>query len=147
MDRRAFLQATLVLAACGRAIAQAPARPLLPVQVDPARLSRTVVGLRPYRGPATGWRPRSSGPRRSSTTTATEEPVSRSPGAPWSGPERAYAVLGCGVMGLTTARLLQERGARVTIYARSERTRLEVNVPAQERILEGHTRLMGTLRA
>jgi D-amino-acid oxidase len=29
-----------------------------------------------------------------------------------------FAVLGCGIMGLTTARLLQDRGFRVTIYAR-----------------------------
>ena len=32
--------------------------------------------------------------------------------------ERQVAVLGCGVIGLTTARLLQERGAQVTIYAK-----------------------------
>lgn len=29
-----------------------------------------------------------------------------------------FAVLGCGIMGLTTARLLQDRGFRVTVYAR-----------------------------
>ena len=32
--------------------------------------------------------------------------------------DRRAAVLGCGVMGLTTARLLQQRGWKVTIYAR-----------------------------
>jgi glycine/D-amino acid oxidase-like deaminating enzyme len=32
--------------------------------------------------------------------------------------ERRFAVLGCGVMGLTTARLLQDRGFDATIYAR-----------------------------
>jgi glycine/D-amino acid oxidase-like deaminating enzyme len=32
--------------------------------------------------------------------------------------QRRFAVLGCGVMGLTTARLLQDRGFEATIYAR-----------------------------
>src|SRR5512145_3011325 len=34
-------------------------------------------------------------------------------------PERRAAVLGCGVVGLTTARQLQRRGFQVTIYAAS----------------------------
>ncbi len=33
--------------------------------------------------------------------------------------DRRAAVIGCGVMGLTTARLLQERGWKVTIYAKA----------------------------
>jgi D-amino-acid oxidase len=33
--------------------------------------------------------------------------------------DRQAAVIGCGVMGLTTARLLQERGWKVTIYAKA----------------------------
>jgi glycine/D-amino acid oxidase-like deaminating enzyme len=35
----------------------------------------------------------------------------------FAGPERDYAVLGCGAVGLATARLIQRRGGRVTIYA------------------------------
>ena len=35
-----------------------------------------------------------------------------------------FAVLGCGVIGLSTARLLQRRGAAVTIYAKSKHARL-----------------------
>ena len=35
----------------------------------------------------------------------------------FAGPDRKYAVLGCGAVGLATARLLQERGGKVTIYA------------------------------
>lgn len=35
------------------------------------------------------------------------------------GPERDYAVLGCGAVGLATARLIQRRGGRVTIYAKA----------------------------
>ena len=36
----------------------------------------------------------------------------------WKTGERRFAVLGCGAVGLATARLLQERGAEVTIYAK-----------------------------
>lgn len=37
----------------------------------------------------------------------------------FAGPERDYAVLGCGAVGLATARLIQRRGGRVTIYAKA----------------------------
>ena len=36
----------------------------------------------------------------------------------WTTGERRFAVLGCGAVGLATARLLQQRGAEVTIYAK-----------------------------
>ena len=36
----------------------------------------------------------------------------------WQGECRDFAVLGCGAVGLATARLLQQRGGQVTIYAR-----------------------------
>jgi D-amino-acid oxidase len=36
----------------------------------------------------------------------------------WLAGERRFAVLGCGAVGLATARLLQQRGADVTIYAK-----------------------------
>ena len=37
----------------------------------------------------------------------------------FAGPDRDYAVLGCGAVGLATARLIQRRGGRVTIYAKA----------------------------
>jgi glycine/D-amino acid oxidase-like deaminating enzyme len=38
--------------------------------------------------------------------------------AGWTGPRDRCAVVGCGAVGLATARLLQRRGAAVTIYAK-----------------------------
>jgi D-amino-acid oxidase len=98
---------------------------LAPVIVSPDREIRTVVGLRPYRpsgfvvkaerlgeklfihnyghggaGITLSW-----GTAQLATALLPGEPVS------------SVAVLGCGAVGLATARLLQERGLPVTIYA------------------------------
>lgn len=123
MNRRTFLQATLGLALASRALGQT--RKLAPVLVDPSRLIRTVVGLRPYR--AVGFRVEAE-PLGARTVvhnyghggaglTLSWGSARLAVELAWQGPQE-YAVLGCGVMGLTTARLLQERGGRVTIYAR-----------------------------
>jgi D-amino-acid oxidase len=98
---------------------------LAPVLVSPDREIRTVVGLRPFRpsgfvvkaeklgeklvihnyghggaGITLSW-----GTSLLATALLAGEPVS------------SVAVLGCGAVGLATARLLQERGLPVTIYA------------------------------
>ena len=98
---------------------------LAPVLVSPDREIRTVVGLRPFRpsgfvvkaeklgeklvihnyghggaGITLSW-----GTSQLATALLPGEPVS------------SVAVLGCGAVGLATARLLQDRGLRVTIYA------------------------------
>jgi D-amino-acid oxidase len=95
------------------------------VLVSPDREIRTVVGLRPYR--ATGFVVRAEkfgekliihnyghggggitlswGTSQLATELLPGEPVP------------AVAVIGCGAVGLATARLLQDRGLRVTIYA------------------------------
>ncbi len=98
---------------------------LAPVIVSPEREIRTVVGLRPYRpsgfvvkaeklgeklvihnfghggaGITLSW-----GTSQLATALLPDEPVS------------SVAVLGCGAVGLATARLLQDRGLPVTIYA------------------------------
>ena len=141
MDRRAFLRrggaaaAGLLLGAgCGvRPLRDGPTPAplrLAPVRVSPDRVIRTVAGLRPYRsegfvvqterfdettvihnyghgggGISLAW---------GSSELAAElaEEVVR------NGGPRHFAVLGCGIMGLTTARLLQDRGFQATIYAR-----------------------------
>jgi glycine/D-amino acid oxidase-like deaminating enzyme len=97
-----------------------------PVKVSKDRVIRTVVGLRPYRpegfvvrvdrlgskivihnyghggaGMSLSW---------GTSTLAAEH--ARGTG------RRRFAVLGCGVMGLSTARLLQRRGGAVTIYTK-----------------------------
>lgn len=102
-----------------------PARRLTPVRASWDRVIRTTVGLRPYRrsgfvleaerlgskllvhnfghggaGMSLSW-----GTARLAAELALERP------------ERSAAVVGCGVVGLTTARQLQRLGFDVTIYA------------------------------
>lgn len=108
-----------------RALSQAPfARP----RIETDRIVRTMVGLRPYRrsgfvvsaermgeklvvhnyGHGGGGITLSWG----SSSLAVRE-------APAATGERRAAVIGCGIMGLTTARLLQDRGWNVTIYTKA----------------------------
>jgi D-amino-acid oxidase len=105
--------------------AAAPNVGLVPVRIDPGRVIRTMVGLRPFRAAGFMLRAESFGGKVlvhnyghggggfslswGCATLAADLVADRSP-------SRA-AVLGCGVIGLTTARILQERGWQVTIYA------------------------------
>jgi glycine/D-amino acid oxidase-like deaminating enzyme len=98
--------------------------PLVPVNVDPSLVIRTVAGLRPFRREGFVVRPEALGEKRlvhnyghggggitlswGSSKLATELGLQGH-----SGP---VAVLGSGVMGLSTARLAQEAGFPVTIY-------------------------------
>ncbi|HEY2554268.1 MAG TPA: FAD-dependent oxidoreductase, partial [Candidatus Cybelea sp.] len=95
------------------------------VRIDANRIIRTIVGLRPYRSSGFVLRAESFGSKVlvhnyghggggfslswGCATLAADFVANRSP-------ERA-AVLGCGVIGLTTARTLQNRGWQVTIYS------------------------------
>jgi len=112
------------LAGCVRA--SAPSRHFAKVIVSPDRVIRTTVGLRPFR--ASGFLVRgerfdektvihnyghgSNGVSMSWGTghLAMEEALQTG--------ETAAAVIGCGAVGLATARLLQKQGLAVTIYAR-----------------------------
>lgn len=111
--------------------------PLAPVHVDAARVRRTVVGLRPFR--AEGFRVAAE--RRGdkhvvhhyghggagvtlswgTARQAAEVALAEAP--------QALAVIGCGVIGLATARVLQTRGVRVTIHAASLPPDTTSNVP------------------
>lgn len=143
MDRRAFLHSAVRMAAAGgvasllggcesRRVHSAPpaflpslsGHPLSPVHVAADREIRTVVGLRPYRpsgfvvraekfdetlvvhnyGHGGGGITLSWGTARLAVDLAAQG---------YTGP---VAVLGCGAVGLATARFLQESGLRVTIY-------------------------------
>ena len=135
MNRRSFLE-TSAAAALGFAIGgctprmavrDARRRPanLAPVDLSWDRIIRTTVGLRPYResgflvkadrldektvihnyghggaGMSLSW---------GTATLAADLAMSH--------PDRRAAVVGCGIIGLTTARTLQRRGFEVTIYA------------------------------
>jgi D-amino-acid oxidase len=108
-------------------VPRAAARRLVPVDVDPSRIIRRVVGLRPFR-PA-GFVVRAevlgdkllvhnyghggAGVTLSWGTAELAADLVRE-----SGRTESAAVLGCGAVGLATARVLQDRGFDVTIYAR-----------------------------
>jgi D-amino-acid oxidase len=142
MDRRSALKALGVLAGAAalqgcasRHVAQAAipappaARPLLKlpkVDVQADREIRTVVGLRPFRpsgfvvaaqkfGDKLVVHNYGHGGAGVTLSWGTGELACREVDA--SG-EKNVAVLGCGAVGLATARLLQERGCTVTIYAK-----------------------------
>ena len=138
MDRRTLIRSSalgllgLGLGGCatpraGLITALRPTRRLVPVRAAWDRVIRTTVGLRPYRpsgfvlragklddktiiqnyghggsGMSLSW-----GTGEIAANMALEQPA------------RSAAVLGCGVVGLTTARQLQRRGFDVTIYAMS----------------------------
>lgn len=132
MKRRDFLAGAGAGAAAGLigapAAAQTPPEiggPFAPVKSSMDRVVRTIVGLRPYR--RTGFRLEAE---RQGRRTIIHNyghgggGVSLSWGCSEIAAEMAQqtgrseiAVLGAGVMGLTTARVLQKAGAEVTIYA------------------------------
>ncbi len=144
-DRRSFLQAGLT--AAGVALAARPAfgqtrRRLAPVKVSRDRIIRELVGLRPYRDQGYRVEAEKAGTKliihnyghggagiTLSWGTAVEaiDLLKDLPAPPQTRPNqkqasRRFAVIGCGVNGLSTALMLQRRYSdgtpNVTIYAR-----------------------------
>jgi D-amino-acid oxidase len=127
-DRRGFLAAgsAALLSGCSTLATDRlrDCTPLAPVEADPSRLIRTVAGLRPYRRSGFVVRAEPLGEKVlvhnyghggggitlswGSSKLATEIGL--------QGHEGPVAVLGSGVMGLSTARLVQDAGFPVTIY-------------------------------
>lgn len=104
-----------------------PGRDFPQVHVSPDRVIRVVTGLRPYRPGGFVVRAEKLGEKLlvhnyghggcgvtlswGTSQLAADEVTAAAP--------KACAVLGCGAVGLATARLLQNRGVAVTIYARA----------------------------
>ena len=143
VDRRTWLK-TMGIAAVGaglgsRCAAPAPQAPrLAKVQISPDRVIRTTVGLRPAR--PSGFVLKSerfdgktvihnyghggSGMSLSWGTAHLAMEEARKTG------ETRYAVIGAGVVGLSTARLLQRQGFEVTLYAKDLPPRVTSNMSA-----------------
>ena len=130
LDRRSFAAGSAALLSGCASVGERPrsfagCTPLAPVNVDASRVIRTVAGLRPYRASGFVVRREQLGEKAlvhnyghggggitlswGSSKLATELGLQGH-----SGP---VAVIGSGVMGLSTARLVQEAGFPVTIYA------------------------------
>jgi glycine/D-amino acid oxidase-like deaminating enzyme len=128
LDRRTFASGSLtLLSGCATVGTRriAGCTPLAPVIADESRIIRTMAGLRPYRRQGFVVRAEQLGEKRlvhnyghggggitlswGTSKLATELGLQGH-----SGP---VAVLGSGVVGLSTARLVQEAGFAVTIYA------------------------------
>ena len=138
------LLAAVAAPACAARRAPAGARadggpPLAPVDVAWDRIIRRVVGLRPFRPAGFVLRAERQdeqlvvhnyghGGGGITLSWGTAELAVREAEAGAIGQERRAAVLGCGVVGLATARLLQRRGWAVTIYARDLPPRTTSNV-------------------
>jgi D-amino-acid oxidase len=129
--RSSFLAASSAALALGsvplRASAQARAvRRLTPVAVSPDAVTRTTVGLRPYR--ASGFVLRAEPADRQTIVhnyghggggmTLSWGTALLARDLALATAKRRAAVIGCGVIGLSTARVLQDAGFAVTIYAR-----------------------------
>ena len=134
LSRRTFLQtgsaaSALALAGCAttdRPTAAGPCTTLPPVRVDPSRIIRTSAGLRPYRRSGFVVRREALGDKAlvhnyghgGAGVTLSWGSSKLATALGLQGHSGPVAVIGAGVMGLTTARLVQDAGFPVTIYAK-----------------------------
>ena len=144
IDRRRLLQAGalagtgLLLPGCTTLVARPTARGLAsrpttragclpPVNVAPERVIRTLAGLRPYRAPGFRVEAEAFGDKKvvhnyghgGAGITLSWGTSRLATLLGLQGHQGPVAVLGAGVMGLSTARLVQEAGFPVTIYAKA----------------------------
>lgn len=126
LDRRTFAvsSAALALSGCVTMPRGIGCSPLPPVLVDEARVIRTVAGLRPYRSSGFVVRREALGDKAlvhnyghgGAGITLSWGSSRLAVDLGLQGHSGPIAVIGSGVMGLTTARLVQEAGFPVSIY-------------------------------
>src|SRR5438270_3298986 len=129
LDRRTFTAGSAaLLSGCATVGARprtvAGCSPLVPVKVDASRVIRTMAGLRPYRRSGFVVRAEPLGEKRlvhnyghgGGGITLSWGSSKLATALGFQGHSGPVAVLGSGVMGLSTARLVQEAGFPATIY-------------------------------
>ena len=128
LDRRAFVGGSAAVALSGCATVgprgSDACSPLPPVHADPSRVIRTLAGLRPYRRSGFVVRREALGDKAlvhnyghgGSGITFSWGTSRLAVDLGLQGHNGPVAVIGAGVMGLTTARLVQEAGFPVAIY-------------------------------
>ena len=130
LDRRNFAAGSAALLAGCATVTPRPGRltdctPLPPVKVDQSRVIRTVAGLRPYRASGFVVRAEPLGDKKlvhnyghgGAGITLSWGSSKLATNLGLLGHQGRVAVIGAGALGLTTARLVQEAGFPVTIYA------------------------------
>jgi glycine/D-amino acid oxidase-like deaminating enzyme len=103
-----------------------PPRRFARVRVSEDRIIRTVVGLRPFRPSGFVVRVEKIGDKTvvhnyghgGGGITLSWGTSELAVDEAWKTGEKRFAVLGCGAVGLASARMLQQRGAEVTLYAK-----------------------------
>jgi D-amino-acid oxidase len=138
LHRRKFLKSALGIGAFALANgslsrlrateAEVPRRRFAPLKISADRLIRTVVGLRPYRSEGFVVRAERFGEKTvihnyghgGAGVTLSWGTSGLAANLAFETGKKEFAVIGCGVMGLSTARILQRRGGNVTIYARDQ---------------------------
>lgn len=153
LDRRLFIgsSAAFALSGCATLPRQSAAAACLPrpaVKVEASRVIRTVAGLRPYRDSGFVVRREQLGDKAlvhnyghggaGITLSWGSSKLAVDLGLP--GHNGPVAVIGGGIMGLTTARLVQEAGFPVTIYARDLPPHTTSNIAGGQISPYGHFR-------
>lgn len=154
-DRRAFLGSSaafggLAISGCATTprAAEVPCTPLAPVKVESNRVIRTTAGLRPYRESGFVVRREQIGDKAlvhnyghgGAGITLSWGSSRLATNLGLQGHSGPVAVIGAGIMGLTTARLVQEAGFPVTIYAAALPPDTTSNVAAGQISPFGHFR-------
>ena len=153
LDRRSFaIGSTGLLTGCAtvgpRSVRPSNCSPLAPVKVDETRVIRTVAGLRPYRAPGFVVRAEPLGDKKlvhnyghggaGITLSWGSSKLATDLGLP--GHRGPVAVIGAGALGLTTARLVQEAGFPVTVYAKALAPHTTSNIAGGQISPFGHFR-------